>query len=132
MLLPIFPQLNRVDNVLPKDIATGSDWRHRIEIGVGDPDGEGGVLLERGLTRVDLVAQMTAYAATDEEEYEAENKTEQSYHEQQGQTSIAMDDITDGDAWGDAELGCQDIKRQIGDGDDLLTEALGIMLHKPA
>ena len=56
MMSAILPEFDAVDNVLPEHIAARADGGHGIEIGVGHPDGEGGVLLEQGLPAVDLIA----------------------------------------------------------------------------
>ena len=70
----ILPEFDAIDDVLPEDVAAGSDRGHRIEVSIGHPDGEGGILLEGGLTAADLFAQVTADAAADEEEHETEHE----------------------------------------------------------
>ena len=128
----ILPEFDAIDDVLPKDVAAGTDRGHRIEVSIGHPDGEGGILLEGGLTAADLFAQVTADAAADEEEHETEHEAEQGYHDEQGEACLAVDDVAHGDARGDTELGSPEIEREIGDGDNPGTEALGIVLHEPA
>ena len=121
MFLSILPQLNRIDDVLPEDIAAGTDGRHRVQVGVGHPDGEGGVLLEGGLTGIDLIAQVTAHAATHEEEHETEHQAEDGNHSQQGEACLAVDDIAHGDARGDTELRCPEVEREVGNRYDFFT-----------
>ena len=42
---PVLPNLDGVDDVLPEDITARADGGEGIKIGIGHPDGEGGVLL---------------------------------------------------------------------------------------
>ena len=132
MLLAILPEFDAVDNVLPEHIAARADGGHGIEIGVGHPDGEGGVLLEQGLSAVDLIAQVTADAAAHEEEGEAEYQAHRGNHEEHRQAGIAMDDVAHGDSRSDAELHGPEIEREVGDGHNPGTDALGKVLHIPA
>ena len=41
----VLPNLDGVDDVLPEDITARADGGEGIKIGIGHPDGEGGVLL---------------------------------------------------------------------------------------
>ena len=75
---------------------------------------------------------MTAHAAPQKEEHETEYQTEDGNHQQQGETCLAMDDVADGDARGDTELGCPKVKREVGYGHNFFTQAFGIVLHEPA
>ena len=50
VFLPLLPYLNRVNDVLPENIATWTHWRQRIQIGDTQPDSESGILLSKGLT----------------------------------------------------------------------------------
>ena len=45
----VLPDFDGVDDVLPEDIAAGTDAGEGIEIDGGEPDGECGVLLAEGL-----------------------------------------------------------------------------------
>ena len=100
MFAAVFPEFDAVDDVLPEHITAGTDGGHGIEIGVGHPDGEGGVLLEEALSGIEFVAEVTADAAPDEEEREAEHEAEHGDGEQQGQTGIAVDDVAHSDRSG--------------------------------
>ena len=42
----VVPDFDRVDDVLPQDVAAGSDGGHGTEVHVGYPNAEAGVLLE--------------------------------------------------------------------------------------
>ena len=126
------PYFNTIDDVLPEHVTAGTDGGHGIEIGVGHPNREGRVLLEEALTGIEFVAEVTADAATDEEECEAEHEAQHGDGEQQGQTGIAVDDVAHRDTRGDAELRRPEIERQVGGGDDPRTDTLGIVLHEPA
>jgi hypothetical protein len=46
MFLSVLPELNAVDNVLPKHITACTNGGYGIKIGVGHPDGESRILLE--------------------------------------------------------------------------------------
>ena len=61
------PQLVGVDEVLPEDIAAGTDAGLGGQVGVGDPDGEAGVLLEHPLTGADALVGGAANSAANEE-----------------------------------------------------------------
>jgi hypothetical protein len=50
MLFAVFIEFQAVDDVLPKDIATCSYGCHRIKIGICNPNRQGRVLLEHGLS----------------------------------------------------------------------------------
>ena len=72
MFTTILPQLHRVHDVLPEHVTTGSYRSYGVQIGVGHPDREGGVLLEETLSGIKFVAEVTADAAANQEEREAE------------------------------------------------------------
>jgi hypothetical protein len=76
VLFAILPEFDTIDDVLPENVAACTYGGYRIKIGIGHPDAEGGILLERGLATIDLIAQMTTYATPQEEEHKAENKAE--------------------------------------------------------
>ena len=99
-----FPEFDRVDDVLPKHITACTYRGHRIKIGVGHPDGEGSILLEGGLTTVNLLTKMTTHAAANKKENETEYKAEQGNHEHQRETCFAVDNVTNGDTRRDTEL----------------------------
>ena len=75
---------------------------------------------------------MTADAAAGEEEGEAEYQAHSGNHEEHRQAGIAMDDVAHGDTRGDAELHGPEIEREVGDGHNPGTDALGKVLHIPA
>ena len=105
MFLAIFPKLYAIDDVLPQHVAAGAYRGHGVEVSIGHPDTESGIFLERGLTAIDLIAQMAPDGAPHEEEHEAEYQAHDGNHEEGAQGSIAMNDIADGDSRGNGELG---------------------------
>ena len=48
--LPLFPDFHGINNILPEDIAAGSDGGKGAQIGIGYPYGEGRVLLSECLS----------------------------------------------------------------------------------
>ena len=87
--------------------------------------------MEGCLTTINLLAKMTTYAAANKKENETEYKAEQGNHEQQRETCFAVDNVTNGDTRRDTELDGPEVERQVGNGDNPRTDALGEMLHKP-
>ena len=73
-LLPVLPQFVGVDDVLPEDVAAGTDAGDRVQEGVGNPDGEAGILLEHGLTGTDVFANSTTNKTADDELHERGEK----------------------------------------------------------
>ena len=58
---PTEPYLYRVDDVLPQDITAGTYRRQRVEVGIGYPDGKGGVLLAQSLPRLSGGTKVVTY-----------------------------------------------------------------------
>ena len=87
------PYLPAIDDVLPKDVAAwtyGGEWR---EIGAGNPDGEGSVLLTQSLTRVNRNTEATTNGTTATELEEAEHEGEESYEEKKGDGGLGVQDV---------------------------------------
>ena len=75
---------------------------------------------------------MTPDETAREEEHETKHQTQHGNHQQQGETGLAMHDVADGHARGDTQLHGPEVERQVGDGDNPRTDALGVMLHEPS
>ena len=87
------PYLPAIDDVLPKDVAAwtyGGKW---WEIGAGNPDGKGSVLLTQSLTRIDRNTEASAYGTTATELEEAEHKGEESNEEEEGDGGLGVQDV---------------------------------------
>lgn len=67
-------ELPGIDEVLPEDVAAGAYGGYGVEVGVGDPDGEGGVFLAEGLSGVDGVAAGVAYGFAEGELKDAQKE----------------------------------------------------------
>ena len=65
-----------------------------MQIHIRHPDREGGILLEEALSGIQLVAQMTADAAANEEERKAEHEAEHGNGQQQRQRGLAVYDVS--------------------------------------
>ena len=131
MQFSVFVELERVHDILPQHVTACAHRCHGMEIGVGHPDGEGGILLEHGLATANLIAQMLANGTAHQEQGETEDETHHGYHEQYRQGGIGMHDVAHGDTRGDTELHRPEIERQIGDAHYPGTGTLGVMLHEP-
>ena len=70
----VVPDFDGVDDVLPQDVAAGSDGGHGTEVHVGHPDAEAGVLLEQCLAGVDFRAQVSANASANGKLQETEQQ----------------------------------------------------------
>ena len=84
--------LDGVDDVLPEDVAAGADAGEGIQIGGGEPDGKGGVLLAKGLAcllrMVEVMADEAAYGKLDN----ADQQTEQGDGREQKQRGLGVDE----------------------------------------
>lgn len=75
------PQFDAVDDVLPEDVAARTHRGERIEISVGNPDGESSIFLAQSLTgllrTVEEMADVAAHGKLHQAEEQAEEGDEQ-------------------------------------------------------
>ena len=57
---------------MPKDITSGADRGYGVEIYIGHPDAEGGILLERSLSAIDLIAKLATNPSANQEKHKTE------------------------------------------------------------
>lgn len=122
------PYLPAIDDVLPKNVAAGTyrgEWR---EIGAGNPDGEGSVLLTQSLTRVNRNTEATTNGTTATELEEAEHEGEESYEEKKGDGGVGVQDVLHRGARDDEQGATPEIIREVLDGDNATAEAVHVML----
>ncbi len=72
----VFPNLYRIDDILPEHITAGADRCYRVEVHIRYPYREGGVLLEHGLAGVDMFTKLPADGPSDEEMKDTGNQGE--------------------------------------------------------
>ena len=70
----LLPNFDGVDDVLPENIAAWAYRRKRVQVGIGHPDGEGGVLLTERLSGLLCVVEVMADEAADGELHHAERR----------------------------------------------------------
>ena len=125
------PDFHRVDDVLPKDVATWTNGGHRIEIHTCHPDGESGVFLSEGLSGIDGGMEKTA----DEPAYgELNHADEQGKHgdeKEQRQGGVGTHDIANGHARGHHEAHSPQVETEVGMADDGLVQPVVVMTHPP-
>ena len=71
----VLPDFDGVDDVLPENVAAGTDAGEGIEIDRGEPDGESGVLLAECLAGFLGVVEVMTYEAANSELNDANDET---------------------------------------------------------
>jgi len=125
----LLPYLEAVDDVLPEDVAAGTDGRQGIQVDVGNPDGEGGILLSQRLTGLHDMVEVVADEAPQGKLNNAEDESQGSYHEQQPKRGIGMNDVLHRCSCNNHQRGSPQIVREVLYGDDPLVEAMHVVLH---
>ena len=80
--LPLFPDFIRIDDVLPKDIAAGTDGGDGVEIHVSHPYCHARVFLEHALSAVDALVEVTTDATANDEMQYADTSGKQGNHQE--------------------------------------------------
>lgn len=122
------PYLPAIDDVLPKDVAAWTYGGEGREIGAGNPDGEGSVLLTQSLTSIDRNTEASANGTTATELEEAEHKGEESDEEEEGDGGVGVQDVLHRGARDNEQGATPEIIREVLDGDDATTQTVHVML----
>ena len=80
----MLPYLYGVDAVLPKDVAARAYRCQWVQIGVGNPDGKGGVLLSQCLSCLVSATEVVANPTAHGKLHDAEHQSQQGYHRTTG------------------------------------------------
>ena len=99
----MLPKLETVDDVLPKNVAAWPDGGQRIEIHVGNPNSESGVLLSKRLSGIDHRIEEMANVATYGKLDDAENESQERDEQQERHGGLRMHDVTHGGASNNGE-----------------------------
>ena len=122
------PYLPAIDDVLPKNVAAGTyggEWR---EIGAGNPDGKGSVLLTQSLTSIDRNTEASANGTTATELEEAEHVGEEGDEEEEGDGGLGVKDVLHSGARDNEQGAAPEIIRKILDGNDATAQTVHVML----
>ena len=122
------PYLPAIDDVLPKNVAAGTyrgEWR---EIGAGNPDGKGSVLLTQSLTSIDRNTEASANGTTATELEEAEHEGEEGYEEEEGDGGLGVQDVLHRGARDNEQRATPEIIREVLDGDYATAQTVHVML----
>ena len=122
------PYLPAIDDVLPKNVAAGTyrgEWR---EIGAGNPDGKGSVLLTQSLTSINRNTEASAYGTTATELEEAEHEGEEGYEEEEGDGGLGVKDVLHRCARDNEQRATPEIIREVLDGDYATAQTVHVML----
>lgn len=124
----LLPDFNAVDDVLPKDIAARTNGGQRIEIGVGYPNGKGGVLLSECLSGFYGSMEEMTDIATDRELDDTEQESQQGYEEEEAGRGISMTDVHHGHTGHDGKGNGPKVVAQVFHADDPAMEPFQVML----
>ena len=93
MLPAVVPDFDAVDDVLPEDVTARAYGGEGREIGAGNPDGEGGVLLSQCLSGVLRLSEVSADVSPGGELDEAEHEGGEGDEEEERHGAVGMEDV---------------------------------------
>lgn len=109
----VIPQLNAVDNVLPKYVAARPYRRQWVQIGKGYPDGKGGILLSQGLSCLDSAIEKTTNKSADSKLYQAKLQTDEGNEDEEKGGGIGVNDVFHSGSRYDGERESPKVKTKI-------------------
>ena len=126
------PKLDRVHKVLPEDVASWTHGGDRIEVGVGNPDGKGGVLLPQCLSGIDGAAITIADELAYGKLQQAKQQRAYGYPSQQCRSGIAMDYVLHRGASDYCQRHAPQVEAKVGYRGDALLQARQEATHYPS
>lgn len=90
---PILPNLHRIDDVLPQDVAARTNGGKGVEIGGREPDGKGGILLSQRLTGLLCVVEVMTDVAAHGKLYDTDDQSQQGDGRKQPDGDLGVDDV---------------------------------------
>lgn len=126
----MLPKLETVDNVLPKNVTARADGGQRIEIHVGNPNSESGVLLSKRLSSIDHGIEEMANVAAHGKLDDAEHKPQERDEQQEGHSGLCVHDVADGGAGNDGERDGPKVEREVANADDAAMQTVHVMLDE--
>ena len=89
------PDFQAVDGVLPQDVAAGTSHRQWAQVGIGDPHGEGGVLLPQALTALNDSTEEVTDVSAHSELRQADEQRHDGDDDEEHHGCSAVDDVLD-------------------------------------
>lgn len=102
-----------IDGVLPEDVAARTDGGKGREVGVGNPDGEGGVFLSECLSHFVGAVEMAANLLPDGVLSEADGERRQGGGDEEKQRGVGVADVFHGGTRHDDERNGPKVIRQV-------------------
>lgn len=130
MFFGMLPKLETVDNVLPKNVTARADGGQGIEIHIGNPNGESGVLLSERLSGIDHSTEEMADVATYGKLDDAEHKPQERDEQQEGHSGLCVHDVAHGGAGNDGKRDGPKVERKVANADDAAMETVHVMLDE--
>ena len=109
----VIPQLNAVDNVLPKYVAAWPYRRQWVKIGKGYPDGKGGILLSQGLSCLNSTIEKAANKSADSKLYQAKQQANEGDEGEKKGGGLGVNDVFHGGSCYDGERESPKVKAKI-------------------
>ena len=107
------PKFQRIDDVLPEHIASGTNAGNGVQVHVSHPDAQAGILLKQRLAAVDQFAEMPADHVANQELHETEQQTGHGNPPQQPYGGVTMHNVLDRDTRGDAQRDTPEVKAEV-------------------